>query len=116
MSVMKEIHGVFKIPTYTFNDYIIPSLELYLFEGITPGGNLTALLCGDLYMASMRADHFNKPLMADHAKWIYLNFPNGSFGNWDNFNNWCKNANNIRSTWAEKVKTEHMWEILQGAV
>ena len=54
--------------------------------------------------------------MADHAKWIYLNFPNGSFGNWDNFNNWCKNANNIRSTWAEKVKTEHMWEILQGAV
>jgi hypothetical protein len=112
---MNDIRGVFDIPNDIFNDYMIEALELYLFLGITPGGYTTALLSGNLYLASCRADHQNAPMMSKQAKWIYLAFPNGSFGNEDNFKNWCKDTNNIRSNWADTQKTAHMWKILQGA-
>jgi hypothetical protein len=111
---MKDIQGVFEIPNDIFNNYMVEALELYLFLGIEPGGYTTALLSGNLYLASARADHFNAPLMTRQAKWIYLEFPNGSFGNEGNFKNWCKDTNGIRSDWAEKQKTAHMWKILQG--
>jgi hypothetical protein len=54
---MNDIRGVFDIPNDIFNDYMIEALELYLFLGITPGGYTTALLSGNLYLASCRADH-----------------------------------------------------------
>lgn len=103
---MNDIRGVFDIPNDIFNTYMVEALELYLFHGIEPGGYTTALLAG--------ADHFNAPMMSRQAKWIYLEFPNGSFGNEDNFKNWCKDTNGIRSSWVEKQMTAHMWKILQG--
>lgn len=111
---MNDVSGIFDIPNDVFHSYAIPSIELYLFEGIHPGGYLTSLISGDLYLAASRADHQNRFLMADQAKWMFLNFPQGSFGTPENFLNWIKDKNKIRSTWAETMRTQHMWKILQG--
>ena len=111
---MDNVSGILDIPDDVFNSYVIPGIELYLFEGIEPGGYLTALISGNLYMAACRADHQNSPRLADQAKWLLLNFPDNSFGTPENFKNWIKDKNKIRSTWAETMRTQHMWKILQG--
>jgi hypothetical protein len=56
---MDNVSGILDIPDDVFNSYVIPGIELYLFEGIEPGGYLTALISGNLYMAACRADHQN---------------------------------------------------------
>ena len=111
---MDNVSGIFHIPNDIFHSYTIPGIELYLFEGIEPGGYLTSLISGNLYMAACRADHLNKPRLADQAKWVLLNFPDESFGTPENFKKWLNDKNKIRSTWAETMRTQHMWKILQG--
>lgn len=65
-------------------------LELYLTEGIEPGGFLMAVLCNNLTEAVGMADHIN----ASHLKsyvWLMHNFmPSDSHGSPENVKEWLK--------------------------
>lgn len=49
-----------------------------------------AVLCNDLQLAASRADHVNRPELANIALWILNEAPYGSFGNREVVDDWLK--------------------------
>ena len=98
----------------TGNNYLDDSLENYLIYGYEPGGFLTSVLAGDVFLAAGRADAWNKQNLADIAKTLYVHMPIASIGSYQAVADWCANKDNRRSKYAEKKEKQLVMRILKG--
>lgn len=100
----------------TGNDYLDEALENYLMYGFQPGGFLTSVLANDLYLATGRADHWNKDRLPEIVKAILFRMPNMSYGSYAAVKDWCRDRDGRRSTYAHQKEKEFIWKALKGEV
>ncbi len=79
------------------NEHEVPShtletLDRYWTHGYSPGSFLTALLCGDVYNAVVRADHWNKAALGQIVYYIVHNAPRGSYGSPELYQDWINHG------------------------
>lgn len=86
----------------------------YFVYGYSPGGFVTSVLAGDLYLALGRADSQNTQALPEIAMWIRENAPSGSWGSYDQVDHWLKDTANMRSKFAEEAKKQLMWSTLKN--
>jgi hypothetical protein len=98
----------------TGNDFLDESIENYLIYGICPGGFATALLSNDLFLAAARADHWNKPRLADIASILYHSMPYNSFGTQEIVTDWIRDKDQRRSNFSYAKQREYTWKSLKG--
>lgn len=91
------------------NRYIAQTLENYLIRGFPPGGFTTAVLAGDLFMAVSKADHWNRPAIAEIAQAVIQTCPQDALGSYEAVDLWCRDYGGRR----QKYVT---WKLLQGPV
>lgn len=77
--------GLFNIPSHT-----VEALDLYWKHGLAPGGFLTSLLEGDIYLAIRRADRWNKESLGHIVEYILHTAPLGSYGHTNLVQDWIK--------------------------
>ena len=85
------------------------TLEHYLMRGFEPGGFTTAVLAGDLFGAVARADHWNKPAIAEIVQAVVYFCPAYAVGSYEAVQAWCADLDERRSKYAT-------WKLLQGPV
>ena len=85
------------------------TLEHYLMRGFEPGGFTTAVLAGDLFGAVARADHWNKPAIAEIVQAVVHFCPAHAVGSYEAVEAWCADADGRRSKYVT-------WKLLQGPV
>lgn len=94
----------YKVPEHT--QEALANYFIYKYE---PGSFLTSVLCGDLYAAAARADHINRTALADIAKWIANNAPNGSWGSREAVQGWLQ-GNEYQQFFERKIVTKMLKE------
>lgn len=67
-----------------------------------PGGFLMAVLCNDLHLAASRADHVNRPELANIALWVLNEAPYGSFGSREVVEEWL-NKGHYQQAYEKKL-------------
>lgn len=90
------------------------TLELYLMHGYTPGGFVSAVLAGDLFGAVAKADHYNRPAIAEIVEEIQYICPAHSYGSYEAVKEWCYDVNGRRSRYAEYMREKKIIEKLQS--
>ena len=85
------------------------TLEHYLMRGYEPGGFTTAVLAGDLFGAVARADHWNKPAIAEIVQAVVHFCPAHAVGSYEAVEAWCADVDGRRSKYVT-------WKLLQGPV
>ncbi len=100
----------------TGNNYTDESIENYLMYGYEPGGFVYAVLTNNLFLAASRADHWNRERLADVAKTVFHNMPDGSFGSSQTIADWIKDKDNRRSDYAYRKEKEYTVKVLKGTV
>jgi hypothetical protein len=98
----------------TGNNYLDEAVENYLMYGLEPGGFLTAVLSNNLFLASSRADHWNRQNLADITKMLYHNLPAGSFGDSQTVKDWLSDKDKRRSNYAYAKEKEYTLKALKG--
>ncbi len=73
--------------------HLLPGLDLYVFEGIKPGGCLQAILKNDLIESFSRADEAVQHGMFNIVTYLYNVLPTACYGSPDNFYHWVDNGN-----------------------
>ena len=91
------------------NVNLAQTLEHYLMRGYEPGGFTTAVLAGDLFGAVARADHWNRPVIAEIAQVVLNTCPTHAVGSYEAVQAWCADEDGRRSKYAT-------WKLLQGPV
>ena len=91
------------------NRDLAQTLEHYLMRGFAPGGFTTAVLANDLFGAVARADHWNKPAIAEIVQEIARTCPVTAYGSYEAVRAWIDDEDNRRSKYAT-------WKMLQGPV
>ena len=66
--------------------------QRYVEHRISPGSFGEALLCNDLKMAVMCADHININLIGEHVAWMLNNLPHTCWGSQDKYERWVTPA------------------------
>jgi hypothetical protein len=102
---------------YTYGDRSIPEhmregVENYLLHGIEPGGFMRSVICNDLMGAANKADHVNRQELGHIARWIVLEFPPGSFGSVNRYQDWINDVNGHRSAFAKQIEQDAIIDIL----
>ena len=85
------------IPSHT-----IEALDRYWNHGFSPGGFLSTLLCGNIYEAIHRADHWNKEKLGYIVEYIIRKAPRGSYGNQDLYQDWINRGEMFQ--WYQKQR------------
>ena len=83
------------------------TLENYLMRGYQPGGFATAVLAGDLFSAVCKADHWNKPAIAEIVTSVLNNCPSSAIGSYEAVEAWCADLDERRSRYVT-------WKNVQG--
>ena len=91
------------------NRDLAQTLENYLMRGFPPGGFTTAVLAGDLFAAVAKADHWNRPAIAEIAQEVLWTCPQGALGSYKAVKDWCNDFDKRRSKYVT-------WKLLQGPV
>lgn len=91
------------------NGYLAHTLENYLMHGYEPGGFTTAVIAGDLFGAVARADHYNRPAIAEIAEAVLNTCPAHAVGSYEAVRAWCTDLDERRSKYVT-------WKLLQGPV
>ncbi len=73
------------VPSHT-----LEALDNYWKHGWEPGSFLTAVLCNDLYTATVRADHWNKGALGYIVEYLINEAPHGSYGSVEIVKDWCR--------------------------
>ena len=68
------------------------SMFRYLAFGISGGGFMTAMLSGDYYVASCRADGINLKHFVDWIRWLHECCPHEARGSREAVNDWCRSG------------------------
>ena len=82
-----RFRGQHLIPTH-----MQEGLARYLFDGIAPGGFLSAILANDLVQAFGRSDAINEEMMWHWASWLYNYapaYPAKCWGSYEQIDWWC---------------------------
>jgi hypothetical protein len=74
--------------------HMISGLQLYVEQGIEPGGFMRALLCNDLRGAVARADAANIARIPHWVVWMENNLPGAAWGSVQNYENWIARGGN----------------------
>jgi hypothetical protein len=69
-------------------DHAREAFYRYFRYGFAPGGFCSAVLANDLISAAAKADHWNRPYLADIVLWVQNNAPTGSWGSYDQLQGW----------------------------
>lgn len=77
-------------------DHTLEALNNYFKFGWEPGSFLMSVLCNDLYTASGRADHMNKPALAYIAQYIVNEAPYGSWGDVETVRDWINKGEHFQ--------------------
>ena len=91
------------------NRDLAQTLEHYLMRGFAPGGFTTAVLANDLYAAVARADHWNKPAIAEIVQAVADTCPVNAYGSYEAVRDWLDDKDSRRSKYVT-------WKSLQGPV
>ena len=91
------------------NRDLAQTLEHYLMRGFAPGGFTTAVLAGDLFGAVAKADHWNKPAIAEIVQEVLWKCPSHAIGSYEAVKAWIDDEDSRRSKYAT-------WKMLQGPV
>ena len=92
------MHGYHSnVPQHT-----LETLDRYWNHGYAPGSFLTALLCGDVYNAILRADSWNKEALGHIVYYIVHNAPRGSYGTPELYQDWINHGE--RFQWYQKQR------------
>lgn len=91
------------------NRDLAQTLENYLMRGYEPGRFTTAVLAGDLFGAGLRADHWNKPAIAEIATAVLNTCPRHAVGSYAAVEAWCADEDGRRSKYVT-------WKNLQGPI
>ena len=91
------------------NRDLAQTLEHYVMRGYAPGGFTTAVLANDLFGAVGKADHWNKPAIAEIVQEIARTCPVTAYGSYEAVRAWIDDEDNRRSKYAT-------WKMLQGPV
>ena len=91
------------------NRDLAQTLEHYLIRGFPPGSFTTAVLANDLYSAVARADHWNRPAIAEIVQTVAQICPVHAYGSYEAVKAWLKDADGRRSKYAT-------WKMLQGPI
>lgn len=67
-----------------------PAMQLYIDNGIPPGGFLNAVLCNDFCAAVVRADDINSERLRDYAVFLYCEAPRECSGSPELVNAWIE--------------------------
>jgi len=97
-------------------EYTTLGAENYLIWGIEPGGFLKAVICNDLYRASATADYQNKPILTEISAAVFHNFPHGSYGGYEQYENWMRNKDGIRTEFSRYMEKQFTFNSLKGKV
>lgn len=68
--------------------HTIEALDRYWTHGYQPGSFLTTLLCGNVFDAINRADHWNKEALGHIVYYIVHMAPRGSYGSPELVQDW----------------------------
>jgi len=88
------------------------SLANYFLNGWEPGGFLSAMLAMDMQRALSSADTANRQVMWAIGRWITVNAPGGSWGNYEAIEMWCNDVAGRRSRFSEETHKKYMWQVL----
>jgi hypothetical protein len=91
------------------------ALNNYWLLGLPPGSFVTALLQGNLFRAAASADYNNSINLCAIAQWVQLNAPAGSIGSCQAVDNWIRDVDNIRTTYAQRKEREHLLRVIAAA-
>lgn len=86
------------------NNYVDEAVENYLIYGFEPGGFLTSLFANDLFLATGRADSWNRPRLAELADLACFNMPSASIGSYQCIKDWCSDKDGRRTTYVEYMR------------
>jgi hypothetical protein len=90
------------------------SLDRYFVNGLRPGGFCEAMLAQDYDRALTIADTANRQMFWAIATWIRENAPLGSAGNYSIIDDWIKDKNSVRSTFARRAEKDYTWRSLKN--
>lgn len=65
-------------------------IKAYVEEGRETGGFLMSVFEGDLFRAAQRADHMNRIMLADIAKFLIWHAPSASIGSREKVTAWMQ--------------------------
>lgn len=91
------------------NRDLAQALENYLMRGYEPGGFTTAVLAGDLFGAVAKADHWNRPAIAEIVQEVLWKCPSHAIGSYEAVEAWIDDEDSRRSKYVT-------WKSLQGPV
>lgn len=78
------------------------ALDRYWNYGFEPGSFLGTLLCGDVFNAICRADHWNKDALGPIVEYIVRKAPRGSYGSVQLYQDWINHGE--RFQWHQKQR------------
>jgi hypothetical protein len=87
----------YEIPSHT-----LEALDRYWKYGYSPGSFLSYLLCGDIYGAVGRADHWNKAALYQILEYIVHTAPRGSYGTPHLYQDWVNHGEQFQ--WYQKQR------------
>jgi len=82
-------------PKREVSDIVKESLELYVKQGIEPGGFLTAVLENNLFEAFGRADSYNRATLFEIVQYIYDELPHNSWGSVERVSKYLEKLNSV---------------------
>lgn len=108
----KEIYHNGQYCGMQFSDDQSQAMNLYLFEGLKPGGHLEAMLAHDYERALYNADTHSRKVFWATARWIRDSAPALCHGSYDAINFWCKSKAH-RDAYKIECEKKLVWETLQ---
>jgi hypothetical protein len=88
----------YHVPSHT-----LETLDRYWTHGYSPGSFLAALLCGDVYNAVVRADHWNREALGHIVYYIVHHAPRGSYGSPELYQDWINQGKMFQSYQKSRV-------------
>lgn len=85
--------------TYGIPPYMTEGIHRYIYEGIKPGGFLSAVIENNLIQAVSHADDENIKLIPQYVSYFYNEAPSACWGNRYNVDTWIEMGGlNVRNS------------------
>jgi|GEM_PF-4803176 len=97
-------------------DHSQKALELYVVDGIKPGGFLEACLAGDMFRAVKTADTANAQRMWGIMDWVMNVMPPQAWGSYEHIEYWCEDPDGHRATFKKYVEEQIIMKKLKQPV
>lgn len=96
------------------SDYVVKTLENYLLHGLRPGGFMYSVLANDFMGAALRADAWNRRMLADIADCILECVPPEAYGNYATVDAWIEDSDGRRTKFYNSWGRQYVWQQVSG--